>query len=67
MDEISIFFRELYFILRFHEFSWMDFHPTQIASNAHHAQKWMKKNMKTRSQNQSWALLMNRADFHVDH
>jgi hypothetical protein len=29
------FSNDLYFILRFHEFSWMNFHPNRMASSLH--------------------------------
>jgi len=41
---VFYFFYSLYFILRFHDFcEWIDFHPTTMASNPHHSQKWIKK------------------------
>jgi hypothetical protein len=33
----SLILDEFYFILRFHEFSWIDFHSTRMASNLHHS------------------------------
>jgi hypothetical protein len=47
---------ELYFILGFNEFSWIESHPIRMAPNPHHSQKWIFKNMKFEVRTSQFAL-----------
>jgi hypothetical protein len=40
------FSNDLYFILRFHEFSWMNFHPNRMASSLHSHINGYKENIR---------------------
>ncbi len=54
---------EFYFILRFYDFSWMDFHPTGMPSNSHHTQKWIFLNMKFEIKKNQFGLNMFKKKF----
>jgi len=47
------FLDEVYYILKFHEFSWMDLHPIRIASKPNHSQNRILKKHEIWSQNLS--------------
>ncbi len=49
-------YNELYFILGFNEFLWIDSPPIRMAPNPHHSQKWIFRNMKFEVRTSQFAL-----------